>query len=55
MAAQMMDAIAIISDSLVKGVDQEALESLSMELTKDPTRLMATKKTKFDMYTPHEV
>ena len=53
--AQIMAAIAIISEIRVNGVDQVAFDNLRIELNNEPTRLMATKNTKFDMYIPHEV
>ena len=48
-AAQMIADTAIISDTLVKGLDQSFLLSFNMELINEPTKLMATKKTKFEM------
>ncbi len=45
----MMAATAIISDILVNGVAQVTPESLKIAVTKEPTKLMATKNTKFEM------
>lgn len=53
--AQIIAAMAIISEMRVNGVDQFAFESFKIELNKEPTRLMATKNTKFEIYTPQEV
>ena len=48
-AAQIMAATAIISETLVRGLDQRFLLSFKIELINEPTRLIATKKTKFEM------
>jgi hypothetical protein len=53
--AQINAAIAIISEIRVRGVDQVAFDNLRIELNNEPTRLIATKNTKFDIYKPHEV
>jgi len=53
--AQIMEATAIISDILVRGVAHPVLDSFKIELTSEPTRLTATKKTKFEIYMPQEV
>ena len=47
-AAQIIAATAIISDTLVNGLDHSFLLSFKMELINDPTKLMATKNTKFE-------
>ena len=47
--AQIIDATAIISEILVSGVAHFAFDSFKMELTRDPTRLTATKNTKFEI------
>jgi hypothetical protein len=55
MDAQMMDAIAIISEIRVSGVLHLAFDNLSIELTRDPIKLTATKNTKLEIYIPQDV
>jgi hypothetical protein len=45
---------AIISAILVRGVAHFTFASLKIAVIRDPTKLMATKKTKFDMYIPQD-
>ena len=47
--AHIIADTAIISEIRVSGLDHSFLFSFRMELKRDPTRLMATKNTKFDM------
>ena len=44
-----MADMAIISDILVNGVRQGTPDNLKMAVMSEPTRLMATKKTKFEI------
>ena len=45
---------AIISAIRVIGVAHVTLDSLKTAVINDPTKLMATKNTKLDMYMPQE-
>jgi hypothetical protein len=45
---------AMISAILVKGVLHLTLDNLNIAVMRDPTRLMATKNTKFEIYIPQE-
>jgi hypothetical protein len=48
-AAKVMADTAINSEILVSGVLQGTSASLNIAVISDPTRLMATKKTKFEI------
>lgn len=52
--ANVIAETAIISAILVKGVLHFTFVNLNTAVIKDPTKLMATKKTKLDIYIPQE-
>jgi hypothetical protein len=54
MEAKTMADTAMISAILVSGVLQRTFDNLNMAVIKEPTRLIATKKTKLEMYIPHD-
>ena len=53
-AAKVIAETAIISEMRVNGVRHGTSASLNIAVINDPTRLMATKKTKFEIYIPQE-
>ena len=54
MEANKMADTAMISEMRVKGVRHSTPERRKIAVMSEPTKLIATKKTKLEMYMPHD-